>query len=267
MLIVKFCRYLILFFSIKQPPLHSVGLVNQLSQSTWQAAPQHQMAYPGAHNPLPMSNMYQQQTQVQYQPQPMQTSQQLIGAMRPMGSMSQQQPLAPATTAPVVNNKGGATTNAAGGEAEKKKKNDLLDFDVFSEFHTPTLMTKPITTNQNNKQNTDATDGASQSAINSMLDLSMEPLDGKLLSNTTDTNTNSLLDLSVPAPSAVQQPPVSNTTLPPVQPQQPPIQQQQQSLVQQQQQPEQPKAPVSPPLIHQENYTVPLDALQPGISS
>lgn len=83
----------------------------------------------------------------------------------------------------------------------------------------------------------------------------MEPVtDSNLLSNTADTNANSLLDISVPAPSVVQQPPVINTATPPVQQQQTPIQQQQ---------PQQPKAPVSPPLMHQENYTVPLDALQP----
>lgn len=215
--------------------------MNQLSQSTWQAPPQNQMAYPGVHP------MYQQQPIPAHpQQQPMQTSQQLIGAMRPMGSMSQQQPLAPAAT---VNNRAVAPQQPNNNEGDKKKKkNDLLDFDVFSEFHTPTLMTKTTTatTNRNKQNTTDATDGASQSVIDSMLDLSIESIEP--VSTKGNTNTNSLLDISIPAPSVAQQPSPAPASQP--------IQQQQQS---------QPKAPVSPPLMNQENYTVPLDALQPGI--
>ena len=250
-------------FVYLQPPLHNVGLVNQLSQNTWQTPPQQQMAYPGVR---PMSNLYRQ-SPAQL---PMQTSQQLIGAMRPMGSMSQQQPLAAAAGA---NNCGMAAqpSQPSGGEP-KKKTNDLLDFDVFSEFHTPTMMTKTATTtagphNNNKKEMTDKVDGASQSALNNMLDLSVEPSvpfsssgSGvsvlRPTSSNADTNTDSLLDISSPPPSTVQhQPPKFNTAMPLIQPKS------------QQQQP--PKVPVSPsvssPLAHQENYTVPLEALQPGM--
>ena len=232
--------------------MHNVGLVNQLSQNTWQNQQQQQQQQQmfGANTQQPMMNLYQS-------PAP-QTSQQLIGAMRPL---HQQQPFQ------AMNNRTSVETpppKAAPSASEPKKKNDLLDFDVFSEFHTPTLMKTTSTATPA----LDKTDGASQSALNNIMDLSFDsPLQPsstqqpsnnlKANSNTDAASASSLLDTSPPTYVASQQ-----------------LQQRQKQQQQQQQQPPQintvtapskTQQPVSPPLIqNQENYTVPLESLQPG---
>eukprot|EP00111_Clytia_hemisphaerica_P009425 TCONS_00027659-protein len=225
--------------SQQQPPMHNVGLVNQLSQSTWQTQQQqqHYGAFPA------------QQPMFQTPAPPMQTSQQLIGALRPMAPAGMGVPSQTTVNRPPPQLQKEPT--------ETKKKNDLLDFDVFSEFRTPTLMTSNAGTKP-----ADQPDGASQSAMQNLYDMPVNPLpaasanDILAPSNTQNSTANkennaSLLDISTPAqvPSPVIAP-ASKPTPQPV-------------MVAPQPTPTQPLMPASPPLVHQENYTVPLEALQP----
>lgn len=238
-------------------------------------------------------------------PAPMQTSQQLIGAMRGTGS-GQMQPAPP----PVVNPASVVQRKIPEPAAPPKKKNDLLDFDVFSEFRSPALMTSANSSNSKNDKKTpavvngDNVDGASQSALNHMLDISNEPSfnssDSYVSSSVFDphkggiskpsttvqpTNTASLLDISLPptqTPKTPQEPPaqqkqptndISNLiSTAAVQAEKPaPIQYNSQPpLVSQTppstQAPPQVQTPAAPsPMTAQETYAVPLEALKPSI--
>lgn len=232
---------------------------NQLSQNAWQQ--------PFAMN---QSNSMMAASEPVFQaPNPMQTSQQLIGAMRPAAPMNVMQPQPPAVANPqasmVVRN------NVLSNQAPVKKRNDLLDFDVFSDFRTPSTTSA---TNQQPVNNMDSVDGANQSALNSMRDASLvEAQSTTSLSNPFNTNqtptfpksNTSLLDTSFPSPVVApvqreeeisQQ---SATTIS-VKAEAPA------SFQYQAQQPPagQPQLSTPTPVASQENYAVPLESLKPS---
>jgi len=216
----------------------------------WQAPPT-TMGY-APNQALGFSQQQQQQQNMFQTPPPMQTSQQLIGAMRP--------PMAPLSSAsqpaPVINR--GPPKPAS---EPPKKRNDLLDFDVFSEFRSPTLMTSL----QTQPAELDKTDGANQSAINCMLDISsndspsLSSGSATVTSNSTSQTKKSdmddlsgLIDISLPpaVPPAMTQPPSKPVMPAPV------LAPPSHTLP--------PAAPAAPSPMSQENYTIPLEALKPG---
>jgi len=87
--------------------------------------------------------------------------------------------------APSLSNKSNVNTNSQNKSPQNSKKNvpqkrkDLLDFDVFSEFRTPELLkpndeetTKPsVETTKDVPSSNDKVDGANQSAINYLIDV------------------------------------------------------------------------------------------------
>ena len=178
----------------------------------------------------------------------MQTSQQLIGAMRPMAPLSSvSQPAA------VINRGPPQPVNEP-----PKKNNDLLDFDVFSEFRSPTLMTsqKP----KEPAAGLDKTDGANQSTIDFMLDISSNDSPSLLSSSTNITSTSQtknsnmddlsgLIDVS---PQVTPEPPKPVIPAPAPSPVPAPTP----ALS--------PPSHAAPSPMSQENYAVPLETLRPG---